>query len=106
IFYGTDFYAFPKGENWEVSFWRRPRFVRQFFETDGEHVYGENTFRGVKIEKPILDKIYRENALALLGEPRKIDLAYMERKAQELLKMPNKQEAYADEDLKYILENL
>ena len=106
IFYGTDFYAFPKGENWEVSFWRRPRFVRQFFETDGEHVYGQNAFRGVKIEKPILDKIYRENALALLGEPRKIDLAYMKRKAQELLKMPNKQEAYADEDLKYILENL
>lgn len=109
ILYGTDFYAFSKDggqEAWERSFWRRPRFVRQFFETDGEHDYGNRPFRGVKIEKPILDKIYRENALAFLGEPRKIDLGYLAKKAEERLKMPNKQEAFADEDLQFILKNL
>lgn len=109
IMYGTDFYAFGKGkskEAWETAFWRRPRFVRQFFETNEEHLYGNRPFRGVKLEKSILDKIYRENAMREMGEPRKIDLAYLAAKAEERLKMPNKTEAFADEDLKYILKNL
>ena len=109
IIYGTDFYAFSKAqgeEAWKTAFWRRPRFVRQFFETNEDHLYGERPFRGVKIEKSILDKIYRENAVAFLGEPRKIDLDYLAKKAEERLKMPNKKEAFADEDLQYILNNL
>ena len=109
ILYGTDFYAFSKEgdlEAWEKAFWRRPRFVRQFFETDGEHLYGNRPFRGVNLEKSIRDKIYRENALREMGEPRKIDVVYLAKKAEERLKMPNKAEAFADEDLAYILKNL
>lgn len=106
IVYGTDQYAFPYGKSWEEAFWFRPAFLRRFFETDTEHMYGETSFRGVLLEKSIRDKIYRENAERYLGAPREIDLAYMQRKAKELLATPGKTQPLADEDLRYILENL
>ena len=85
IVYGTDFYAFPKDENWEIAFNRRPKFLRQFFETDGEYQYLDQTFKGVKIEKGLRDKLYRENFLKLLGKPKNIDKEYAKKEIEKLL---------------------
>ena len=62
IFYGTDFYAFSdeNEENWKIAFWRRPKLVRNFFETDTQHEYVGTPYHGVKIEKTLRNKIYRE----------------------------------------------
>ncbi len=86
IVYGTDFYAFPKDENWEIAFNRRPKFLRQFFETDSEYKYLDKTFKGVKIEKSLRDKLYRENFMKLLGEPKPIDKKYFKIEIERLLK--------------------
>ena len=106
IVYGTDYYAFPQDENWETNFLRRPKFLREFFETDTEHEYVGRPFRGVKLDENILQKIYWENATKILGEPKRIDFSYMQRKAEELLKKPNKHAEFADCDLKYILRKI
>lgn len=106
IIYGSDYYAFPKDENWEENFNRRPKFLRQFFETDTEHDYGGRAFKGVKMDESILDKIYTKNVKSFWGEPKKINLAYLKNKAEELLKVENHDEKYARYDLKYILNEL
>ena len=106
IIYGSDYYAFPMDEKWEENFLRRPKFLREFFETDSEHDYGGKAFRGVKLDEKILKKIYWDNAMRLLGEPKKINLEYMQRKADELLSKRNKHAKFADEDLTYILKNI
>ena len=106
IIYGTDYYAFPQDEKWEENFLRRPKFLREFFETDSEHDYGGKVFRGVKLDEKILKKIYWDNAMRLLGNPKKINLEYMKRKADELLGKQNKYAKFADEDLRYILKNV
>ena len=86
ILYGTDFHAFPKDENWEIAFNRRPKFLRQFFETDGEYQYLDQTFKGVKIDKELRDKVYRDNFIKLLGEPKKINKYYFIKEIERLLK--------------------
>ncbi len=108
IFYGTDFYAFPDDdqERWKISFWRRPRLIREFFETDTEHDYAGTPFCGVKLDASLRKKIYWENAERLLGKPKKIDLNYMITEAHRLLTLPNKQAAYADVDLEYIVKKI
>ena len=106
ILYGTDFYAFPKDENWEIAYNRRPKFVRQFLETNTEHIYLDEPFQGVALEKALRDKIYRKNAFKLLGVPKNIDFEYMRDEAKRLLKAKNKLSKYADEDLEYILNML
>lgn len=103
ILYGTDFYAFPKDESWEVAFQRRPKLIRQFLETNGCYEYLEEPFQGIALEKKLRDKIYRKNFEKLLGEPSKIDKNYVVRTAKQLLKIPNKKSIYAQEDLTYIL---
>lgn len=104
IVYGTDLRAFPytTQEEWETMVMRRPAFIRQFFETNTEHEYLGEKFRGVQLEKEIREKLYYKNAEREYGAPRKIDFAYMIKKAESLLNVPDKQ-AYADEDLKYII---
>lgn len=106
IIYGTDFYAWKKGPNWEIGVQRRPRFVRQFFETDSEHEYGKNKFVGVKLEKEIRDKIYFKNAVREMGLPKPIDEAWLRLEAERVLRMPNKNEEFADVDMRYILNDL
>ena len=103
IIYGSDFYAFPKDENWSVNFQRRPKFIRQFFETDTDHDYGGRKFTGVKLDEKILEKIYFKNVKAFWGEPKKINLQYMQEKAEALLKVENHHDEYAKHDLEYIL---
>ena len=73
ILYGSDYYPFEKGENWLIAVNRRPGFLREFFETDGEHQYLGESFKGVKLDETILDKIYMQNATHLLGAPKKIN---------------------------------
>ena len=65
IVYGTDYYAFPKVDEtrWLKAVHLRPDFVRRFFETDGEYEYLGTAFKGVKLEKILRDKIYRDNFL-------------------------------------------
>jgi hypothetical protein len=106
IFYGTDFYAFPKSDNWEVAFSLRPTFVHRFFETDTEHEYLGEHFTGVKIDKSIRDKIYRDNFTALLKERKSIDEDYLKSKLISLSSVKNKLSPYADSDIKFMLENL
>ncbi len=108
FFYGSDFYAFSDvdKEKWEILFQRRPRFLRQFFETDSEHDYVGTLFRGVALEKELRDAIYRENAGRFLNARTPIDDAYIKREAEWLLSVPNKKSPCADEDLAYILETL
>jgi predicted TIM-barrel fold metal-dependent hydrolase len=106
IIYGTDFYAWPKRPTWEIAFQRRPRFIRQFFETDGEHEYGKNKFVGVKLEKKIRDKIYFENSVREMGLPKRIDDGWLRIEAERVLRIPDKKEEFADIDMQYILKNL
>ena len=108
IFYGTDFYAFDDSneESWKTCFWRRPRFVRQFFETDGEHDYVGKPFRGVKIEEELRKKIYTENAARIFAKRQPIDDGYIRREAEKILFVPNKKLSCSDGDLQYILQNL
>lgn len=108
IFYGTDFYAFPDDdiERWRISFWRRPRLIRELFETDTEHDYAGTPFCGVKLDSALLKKIYWENAERTLGKPKAIDTAYLLREAQRLSALPNKKAPYADEDLQYIIKGI
>lgn len=106
IFYGTDFYAFPKDEKWEISFRRRPDFLRQFLETDGEHTYVDDTFQGVNLEVSMRDKIYRQNFMRLLGSPKPIDLDFIRSQAKRLQGVKNKYSSNADTDLAYILKSL
>ena len=106
IMYGTDFYAFPKDDKWEKSFTRRPKFVRQLLETDGEHEYVGVKFVGLKIEKELRDKIYRLNAERELGSPKTVNIGWLSKEAERVLNIPDKKEAYADSDMRYILDNL
>ena len=106
IFYGTDFYAFPKDEQWEICFRRRPDFLRQILETDGEHTYLEQPFKGVKLDPSLRDKIYRQNFLRLLGQPKSIDFAFIITHAKRLQTVDNKFSTNADNDLSYILSQL
>ncbi len=87
IVYGTDYYAFPKVDEtrWLKAVHLRPDFVRRFFETDGEYEYLGAAFKGVKLEKPLRDKIYRDNFMALLGEPKPIDKNYFKKEIERLL---------------------
>ena len=107
IFYGTDFYAFQDDneEGWRTAFMRRPRLVRQFFETDTEHEYIDKPFRGVKLDEKLRTKIYWDNGLRRVGEPKPIDEEYIKSEAKRLLSSPYKVYDCSDEDLRYILEN-
>ncbi len=104
ILYGTDFYAFPKNESWEITFQRRPKFIREFLETQEEHEYLDEKFCGIMLGKKIRDKIYRENFKRLLGEPKGIDKEYLLQTAKKLLQVSDKKTAYAEDDLQYILK--
>ena len=106
ILYGTDFYAFPKDENWETAYQRRPRFLRQFLETKQEFLYLDEAFTGVSVDKYIRDKIYRKNFTKLLGAPKPINKNYLVEQAQTLLAVPNKKSNNAQKDLEYILNAL
>lgn len=106
ILYGTDFYAFPKDENWEIAYTRRPKFVRQFLETNAKHSYLDEVFQGVLLDRGLRDKIYRDNFVKLLGEPKTIDLSYMHGEAKRLSQVENKLSVFADEDLEYIVNNI
>jgi hypothetical protein len=106
IFYGTDFYAFPKDDKWEISFNRRPKFIRQLLETDQTHVYLNEEFKGVLLDKQIRDKIYRDNFVKLLGEPKKIDDEYILNEVKRISLKQEHKSLHAKEDLQYISTSL
>ena len=108
IFYGTDFYAFSDAdeETWKTLFLRRPRLIRQFFETDTEHDYMGKPFCGVALEKELRDLIYRENAKQFLNTRTHVDETYLLREAKRLVPLPDKESPFADEDLAFILDTL
>ena len=103
ILYGTDFYAFPKNDNWKVAFTRRPKLIRQIFETSDEHEYFNDRFKGVNLPRSMRDKIYRENFITLLGTPKKIDYDYLRSEMKKISKSKNKYSRFADSDLSYML---
>ena len=104
IIYGTDQYAFPYGKDeqtWKLHYHRRPDLIRNFFETDEEFTYSAKNvtqLKGVKLDKGILEKIYRKNVMALLGEPRKIDENYLRRKAEQLLNAVPENETFPEKN--------
>ncbi|MBQ8725956.1 MAG: amidohydrolase family protein [Clostridia bacterium] len=106
IIYGSDYYAFPMDESWEENFLRRPKFLREFFETDKEHTYLGKKFHGVNMDRKILAKIYWENAIKRLGNPKRIDENYLLQKAEDLLKIDGKRAEFADCDLRYIIQTV
>lgn len=105
ILYGTDYYAFPKNQSWEVAFQRRPKFVREFLETSTQHEYLGEKFNGINLDKSIRDKIYRHNFEKLLKAPKEIDYKYLTCEAKRLLQEQKKKSPYADEDLQFIVLN-
>ncbi len=107
IYYGTDFYAFPREDedNWRTAFTRRPWLVRNFFETDEEHEYFKQKFRGVKMDDAIVDKIFYKNAERLMGEPKKIDLTAFASRCRALLEKGECSEQ-GKLDLAYILDEI
>lgn len=104
ILYGTDFYAFPYNdeERWMQSVMNRPRFVRQFFETDTEHTYQGQLFCGVKLDDAVISDIYWNNAVREYGAPKPVDLSYLRQEAERLLTLPGTD---AD-DMRYILNTI
>lgn len=88
IVYGTDLYNFERLDNadWKRAFHARPDFVRQCFETDTEHVYAGRKFVGMKLPKKYRNKIYRENLIRELGEPKPINFDWAIDKVKELRK--------------------
>ena len=106
ILYGSDYYAYPEDEKWEENFTKRPKFIREFFETDTEHEYQSEKFRGIKLDGKIIEKIYWNNAMRLFGEPKKINYSYIKDNAEKLLSKQNKYSEFADEDLMYILKTI
>ena len=104
--YGSDFYAFPKDDQWETCFTRRPKFVRQFFETSEEHIYAGTPFKGVNLEKSIRDKIYFENAVREFGTPKPVNKGWLRSEAVRILDLSEKHDPFADVDMKFILDNI
>ncbi len=106
IVYGSDFYAFPKDEKWEENFKRRTNFVRQFLQTDTEHLYIDTKFRGVALEENICQKLLYENGVRVFGAPKAIDAAFIRQTAQALLEKNEHKDPYATTDLHFILKNV
>ncbi len=88
IKYGTDLYNFDKTTEaeWKRAFHARPDFVRQFLQTDTEHVYAGTKFTGINLDKKYRDKIYRENLEKELGQPKPINFDWAINKIKELRK--------------------
>jgi predicted TIM-barrel fold metal-dependent hydrolase len=97
IIYGSDFYPFQN---------RRPQFVRQFFETEGDFTFLGKPFRGVAMDGKILEKIYFDNMQKRMGEPKKIDFAYMRDKAEALQNADWEKRTCTEGDIRLILETV
>ena len=106
IIYGSDYYAFPKDDNWEVAFNRRPKFIRQFFETTTKHMYLDDEFCGVGFPDQMRHKLYMANSQRLLGESKPVDYDYVKREAKRLLAVKEHYSVNAEHDLQYILDTL
>lgn len=106
IIYGTDYYAFPKGENWKVSFTRRPQLIRDLFETDSEHFYIDKKFKGIGLDKNLRDKIYRENFIKLLDSPKKTDENWLVLQAEKVLAEKKFRRKIDKPDAEYIINTL
>ena len=105
IIYGSDAYAFPRGESFVTCYQRRPEFMRRLFETDGEYDYVNRPFRGIMLDKSIRQKIYYDNAVRLFGEPKKINYGYLLKKAEELLATKGNGDKNREFDLQYIIQS-
>ena len=86
IKYGTDLYNFERtnDKDWKIAFHRRPDFIRQVFESDKQHDYCGDKFVGMKLPKKLRNKIYRENLINELGEPKTINFDWAINKVKEL----------------------
>lgn len=100
ILYGTDFYAFPKKneKEWRIAFRRRPDFLRRFFETDNEYVYIDQAFRGVNLDEKLRNKLYRENFMKLLGNPKPVDERALQVDIERLLQQQPSGSKYYTKD--------
>lgn len=88
IKYGTDLYNFDftNEKDWKRAFHTRPDFIRQVFEYDTEFDYCGDKFLGLKIPKECRDRIYRDNLIKELGEPKPINFEWAIALVQKLRK--------------------
>ena len=99
IVYGTDLYNFEENADWKRAYHARPDFVRQCLETDTEHEYAGRKFVGMKLPKKYRNKIYRENLIRELGEPKPINFDWAIEKVKELRREFNDLETLDGYDL-------
>ena len=107
IKFGCDNYNFYCGDEkeWEKTELLRPTLIKNFFETNTEHVYNNQTFKGIGADEEMISKIYFDNAQNELGSPKEIDLDYVINRAKSL------QEVYSPDtlngyDLKCIIDDI
>ncbi|MBR2871409.1 MAG: amidohydrolase family protein [Clostridia bacterium] len=87
ITYGTDSYNFEydNEESWYRATGNRPNLVQKYFATNETFEYGKFTFTGINLDKKVVDKIFYQNLVDMLGTPNAIDYDYFIKKCDELL---------------------
>ena len=62
-------------------------------ETDQEYIYLDTPFKGVKLDDYLLDKIYMNNGVSLLGTPKIINNALLKEEINKVsrLSLTNKE---------------
>ena len=85
--YGTDLYntKYDKEEYFKASITNRANLVKRFFGTTGEYEYAGKKYRGIGLSQEMLNKIYYDNLMDLLKEPKKIDYDYCINKCDEII---------------------
>lgn len=103
IMYGSDSYNFP--EDWDECLWawsERHRIIWDFLETDkvANHYAGE--IKGIKLPESTVRKMYYDNAIKYLGDPRKVNFDFLRNDIKKF--MPENE--FQREDLEFIKKTL
>ena len=81
---GRPCYDLAGADSWTRNTLHRPWFLRNWFETDTEHDYGAEHYRGFAMPPALRERIYWSNAVRDLGDPRPVDRAWLLRKLDGL----------------------
>ncbi len=86
--YGSDMYNtnFSNSNYYENSLQNRANLVKRFFSTTDEYEYTKKNYRGIGLEKDMLEKLFHDNLYNLLKEPNAVDYDYFINKCDELIK--------------------
>lgn len=103
IKYGSDMYNFIKEDQkqWEMVSTVRPNFIKNWCETDCKQFFYDTEYCGVKLPKKWIEKFYMENATNEYGNPKKIDMNYVQREIEQL-KILYKDDVFKTNDLLFM----